>query len=81
MQKGEERVEVRGKTCRSFLMKKLLTVVFAAIFAVSPLLMANHHKSSEKGPLRHVVMFQFKDSSSALTIRLKGSMMVSRTSF
>ncbi|MGK0237341.1 MAG: hypothetical protein ACI92G_000800 [Candidatus Pelagisphaera sp.] len=69
MQKGEERVEVRGKTCRSFLMKKLLTVVFAAIFAVSPLLMANHHKSSEKGPLRHVVMFQFKDSSSAKDIK------------
>jgi hypothetical protein len=51
----------------NWIMKKLL--VFVAIFVSSTLLMANHHKSSEKGPLRHVVMFQFKESSSPKDIQ------------
>ena len=50
-------------------MKKLLAVLLATVFTSSALLMANHHKSSEKGPLRHVVMFQFKDSSSPKDIK------------
>lgn len=49
-------------------MKKRFTIVFAAVFVISTLLMANHHDAAEKGPLRHVVMFQFKESSSAKDI-------------
>ena len=49
-------------------MKKRFTIVFAAVFAISTLQMANHHKAAGKGPLRHVVMFQFKESSSAKDI-------------
>lgn len=50
-------------------MKKLLTIALATIFVTSALLMADHHKASEKGPLRHVVMFQFKESSSPKDIQ------------
>ncbi len=50
-------------------MKKSLAFLLAAVFVTSALLMADPHKKPEPGPLRHVVMFQFKESSSPKDIQ------------
>ena len=44
--------------------KKSLVFALLASFVFSLSAMADHHKKSEKRVLRHVVMFQFKETSS-----------------
>ncbi len=50
-------------------MKKLIALFAFLSIATSPILIADHHEKEDQGLLRHVVMFQFKESSSPKEIQ------------